>query len=792
MMTMENLNQWIRAKSLSILLLFIGLSNGMVAQQLDSLKHQLSLKTKPSEKAVLYNEIAWAALLEKKDSVVFYAEEALAFSKQHQLQEPLIVATLQMANIYRKKKQLDLAAQHLEQAQLLLQEGAFPEQQTRYRLFSAYLALSNRNLEKAIEQFQKGYTLSFEHNPKLQFSFCMGLGYAYQKQGAYEKAEEYLKKGLEVAKTTHNWEDKIKAYNDLGNFYARQERYDEALLLYKGSLELCEQHQDYKGQSRVYLNMGNIHLLKEHWTLAIEYYMQSAALKEQLEDRAGAAAIHNNIAAIYKEQKRYTESLEYYEKSRVHYNDIQDSVGLAETWINIAIIKVLQKEPQMAIVLLNKALNVLEQRNEQAAIAIAQLNLAFAYSEVGEYQLALDYLQFAEKVAKEKEDLHSMVSIANAYGANYFYLKNYPKAIQYYQEGLKIGQDLELLVEQRTALFGLYETKQYMGDFEASLKWFEQYTIIKDSLVNNRNNHQLVSLQEQYHTKQKEQEIAQLNIVNDNIELENQLKTKQFNLLLLGSLLILVIMGLLSLFLYYRQQQQKIVLKHATELHNKQINQLIQEQEIETLDVVFAAQQKERKSLAKDIHDTLGSFLATLKYQHEAGRPQTEEKAVQNQYQIMEQLIGQACTEVRSISHQMATGERFNFDLKKAIENLVQRIRNTQQFKVDFNYFGEHFSLPNETELTLYRIVQELFSNILKHAQASHAILQINQSESEITLMMEDDGQGFDVQHVASGGLGLNSISERVQKLKGAVQVDSHKGRGTTVVISLPSMISNP
>jgi signal transduction histidine kinase len=217
------------------------------------------------------------------------------------------------------------------------------------------------------------------------------------------------------------------------------------------------------------------------------------------------------------------------------------------------------------------------------------------------------------------------------------------------------------------------------------------------------------------------------------------------------------------------------------------VTQIINQQEIEVLDAVVDAQQKERKGIAKEIHDTLGSFLATLKYQHEAGKDlSNQDPSNQVQHELMEKLISQTATEIRSIAHQMATGEKFDFNLQAAISQLVDRIRNTQQFDLQFNYWGKEFSQNRELDLTIYRVTQELLSNVLKHAQASEAILQINQNEEEITLMVEDNGLGFVSDSEPSKGLGLRSIRERIQKINGQVNIDSHPQKGTTIILTIP------
>ncbi len=749
-----------------------------LTQSLDSLRQKLAQASTVVQQAELLNQIAWLAYQAEDKTALEAGREALDFAQAQGLGQPLVVAHLQLGEVLRDGKELEGAAQQLQQAKALLNNHNYPLEHVRWSLFTGKLAYSQRNYESALIHLGKGYQACPTSLLQWKRDFLVYLAKVQQRTGNWEAAEHYLRARLAL----NTAEDSILAFDKLGTLYAQQQNFVAALPFYEKSFALAQQQQDNQRESRAALNIGNIHLIEERWGKAVDYYMKSGALKEKVGDEAGLAILHNNIAAIYKDQERYQESLDYYKKSQAYYERVQDSVELAKTWVNIAVLNVLQQNFQAAIELLRAALPILDNAQDASTLLIARLNMGFAYSKVGKYQVALNYLELAEQEAQRQDDWYSMTAITNLYGGCYYYLQAYDKAIQYHRKALRLGEELELLMEQKTALFGLYESEQHRKNYKVALEWLSAYNVIDDSLTTLQTDRQLVELQEQYEAQEKEREIDRLNIENQNVELANALQARKINLLLVIAVFVGLLLILLSLFFFYRQQQQKIVWTQAQELHKEKVNQLMDKQALTTLDAVLGAQQKERKSLAKEIHDTLGSFLATIKYQHEAGQAADDPA----QYHIMAGLIEQACDEVRSIAHQMATGERFNFDLMTAIEDLVERIKNTQQFAIEFQYFGTGGELSQKNELLLYRIVQELFSNILKHAQATQATLQINQSETEWTVIVEDNGSGFDKEQV-DNGLGLKSISERVEELQGQWELDTSVGRGTTVVLTIPS-----
>lgn len=767
-----------------LLFTFLLLSNILTAEPLDSLKRLILQSNKVTEKAILYNELTWLNYEQKQDSSLYFAQEALSFAEEHQLTAPTITAELQLAEILRAQKEFDVSIKHLNKAKTWIQKGDFPTEQVRLFFIEGNIAYSQYKDADAISLFKEGLLLSKQYYPELCSDFCIKLSFLHSYQALYLEAEKYLEEGLSCTKEIAK---KIQLYTQLGNLHAKQQQYVKALDIYQKNIPLAQSIHSEIEISKALLNIGNIHLSKNDWVLALEFYLKSADLKEKIDDQEGLAILHQNIAAIYEKQVRYNKSIEYYIKCQDYYTTTEDSASLAEIWVNMGLINIVQEKYQSAIKLLNKTLTTLQAYPNPEIILIAQLNLGFSYTELGNYQKSAYYLNLAKKVAIARKDDASLVSIHNLNAANFFYLKDYQLAIQHYEKALLLSQQIGLLDKQEFALFGLYESNEYLGKTKEALVWHKQYVSIKDSLYNIATSNKLAELQEQYDSKQKAQDIKQLNIENKNIALESKLKTKQLN----QFFLIIVLGALVMLFLgfigWYRNKQQQERIVHTKALHEKKVTQMINQQEIEVLDAVVDAQQKERKGIAKEIHDTLGSFLATLKYQHEAGKDLSNQNAAdQEQHQLMEKLISQTATEVRSIAHQMATGEKFDFNLQAAISQLVERIRNTQQFDLQFNYWGNAFSIGRELELTIYRVTQELLSNVLKHAQASEATLQISQNEEEITIMVEDNGLGFSIDPDQAKGLGLHSIRERIQKVNGQVKIDAHPKRGTTIILTIP------
>jgi signal transduction histidine kinase len=150
------------------------------------------------------------------------------------------------------------------------------------------------------------------------------------------------------------------------------------------------------------------------------------------------------------------------------------------------------------------------------------------------------------------------------------------------------------------------------------------------------------------------------------------------------------------------------------------------------------------------------------------------------------ELVDHASTEVRRISHNMAPQALRMGSLKDAISDLATHAR-VMGLTVEYEWHGSEDRLPENIEIMLYRITQELVHNVIKHAQATHLLVQINRFEHEISIVAEDNGIGFDASvSKPEHGLGLKSLHSRVEYLDGILDIDSQSGEGTTISIQVP------
>nr|HPH18833.1 ATP-binding protein [Haliscomenobacter sp.] len=184
----------------------------------------------------------------------------------------------------------------------------------------------------------------------------------------------------------------------------------------------------------------------------------------------------------------------------------------------------------------------------------------------------------------------------------------------------------------------------------------------------------------------------------------------------------------------------------------------------------------------------VGSMLATVKMnlltvEEVLDRLPTERIVTYNQ---ANRLLDEACDKVRKLSHEFGEALLKQFGLKAQLEALLEAI-GTSKIAVELVTHGLNQRQDFQLELNLYRIIQELVHNVIKHAQATQISIQVSYFPENVNVVIDDNGRGFDVQSIQdSPGLGMLSIQSRVNEHAGHIHFDSRPGRGTTVMIDIP------
>jgi signal transduction histidine kinase len=293
-----------------------------------------------------------------------------------------------------------------------------------------------------------------------------------------------------------------------------------------------------------------------------------------------------------------------------------------------------------------------------------------------------------------------------------------------------------------------------------------QYVNKQDTLYKNNLADEVASIEGRHETFVKDQQIA---LLHRNVEVQN-LSLREKDLLverrtLLGAILALALIGIFGFYYFYTKRKQ--LLKEADYQRR-----LLEEQQ-ERHAAALAAENAERKRIARELHDGVGQMIASVRL-HMAARATPT-----NTYTDLETMLAETSNEVRFISHNLMPQalERKGFDA--AIEEFCERLSRTKKIEVVSHVepVGEQLT-PDRAQM-LYRVLQELVSNVLKHAQAKTVYVTLTIDGDEVCLTVEDDGVGFDQQQPTESGIGLENLKDRVASVGGQLDVDAKLGRGS-------------
>lgn len=303
---------------------------------------------------------------------------------------------------------------------------------------------------------------------------------------------------------------------------------------------------------------------------------------------------------------------------------------------------------------------------------------------------------------------------------------------------------------------------------------------LRDSIYSKERLQEQNFLEGKYQSQKKDKEIAELSV----IKVEKELTiVKRNRLLIIGSVSAISMLTIFWL-LYRRSKQRHIMAEKEQLLQQEQIKFLERQQQVVSLQSMVNGQESERTRIAKDLHDGLGGLFSTIKMLFSTLQHERKELEQDPLFSKSYDMVNNASEEVRRIAHNMMPEVLIKLGLVQAVQDLCNSINAGKLLSVSMQMYGMDNRLNASTEIMLFRIIQELLNNIIKHAYASEAILQFNRDGNRLSVTIEDNGRGFNLQQTDDKThAGLSSVESRVAYLNGKLSIDSQKEVGTTVMM---------
>jgi signal transduction histidine kinase len=362
---------------------------------------------------------------------------------------------------------------------------------------------------------------------------------------------------------------------------------------------------------------------------------------------------------------------------------------------------------------------------------------------------AIQGLQIADSLGYATEKSKSLSILAS------IFLKrsDWEKTKQYALQSL----DSDSTEVANTMLNYEYLSKAYahLGNAAKAGEYFDKHNALQASWSNKHYQSAIREMETKYETEKKETQIATL---------EDEKRLMIWLGIAGGAVLLL---ALAAFFFLWRWTVQK------KRLAESQIKQLEQEKQLIATQAVLDGEVQERIRLARDLHDGLGSMLASVKVNLQ--NTKREITGESKHYSLTIDLLDDSMKELRRIAHHLMPELLMRCGLKTSLETFCQSMPDTQ-----FHYFGEDARFDGKLETLLYRSAHELIYNAIKHAEATQTNVQLIQESGRISLTVHDNGKGFDPSR-ETGGMGLNNIRQRVAVFKGEFSICSEPGQGTEI-----------
>ncbi|MCK9204738.1 MAG: sensor histidine kinase [Bacteroidales bacterium] len=596
------------------------------------------------------------------------------------------------------------------------------------------------------------------------------------------KARDYGNAALSMAITINYTRGKSIANNRIGVTYDILSKYDSALIYYHKALVFSKETNDPK---LIASNLSNIGLA--HWHIgnnndALKYFFSSLSYFESAKNLNGLASAYNNIGLIYQSLRNSYKAIQFFDSSYVLYKKFNDEFGIGAVFTNIGSLYLSNKNNVKAYEYLIKSVKIKEKNKDYYGLSISYNYLGSLFIEKMDYDKALDYEQKSIDYAKIIGDDNEFASALLKIAVIYIKKNNAAKAME-----LNIlAEQLAKKTESQKLLYKTYQNFSdiYLlkGNVSKAFEYYRKYKETEDSVVNSQRFNQIYDLELKHETEKSATEIALLNrqkkIQTLQIEKQKLVISKRNNqIILVITCFFITLLILYIIYLNYRHKQQIKLDEAIYNVREKRANEVIE------------AEIKERKRIGEELHDGLGQILSLLKLTL---------TSLENKQTLFsdkqKELIGNAVeltdnafSELRNISHNMAPLFLKEKGLTNSIKDLLDGLNQSNKYKVSMDITGFNNQLENFLELTIYRVVQEALNNIIIHAEATEINFQLLQSDKEITMMIEDNGKGFDIGELENKhGIGLRNIRSRVENIGGKLHLDSVISRGTIVTIIIP------
>lgn len=549
-------------------------------------------------------------------------------------------------------------------------------------------------------------------------------------------------------------------------------------------LELARQNKDQVTLGKTYFLMANFQAEKfANYDNAIEYYTRAKQYFQISGDSTNFYKTQYAIAKRYMEAGFLTESYKLYStilESKFIKNDPKQNAWML---FEMSRLSKLRGDEYQSLQYLNQAIiinSTVQDTVLMTRLSFEKINTLIELLEI-DSALVLAFNTF--KLSNEHNNLDEIAESLFYIGYLNKLKLDYDKAIKYLTKSENIYHYKAYDEKRKKLYFELSESYAQSGNYKSAFEYINKYTLLNDSILNKSRIESISNLALKYGTKEKESSIKVLEIDKQYAEEKNKKQKRILYALTIGLFVVLTFIYFLIRFYNQRIASTNIINEQKEEINKRKIKELEDNIKITSMQSVIEGQEIERERIAKELHDSLGGLLSTIKLQFDNSKFNLDNNFNYTAFHRAHELLDTAVEEVRTISRNLQPGSLKKLGLVAAIKDLINRFESLQSPEIYFQYYEVPQIMDKMVSLTVYRILQELLTNSLKHANAKEILIQLNTEDDELVIQYEDDGIGFDQSNIYKKGMGLENIKSRINYLHGSLSLDSNHNEGLSVLI---------
>lgn len=562
-------------------------------------------------------------------------------------------------------------------------------------------------------------------------------------------------------------------YSDRGDF-AQSNLYADTAIFY-----LDKDTNRFAKVNLGYLlnNLGGDNIKMGDYARAIDCYTKAAEIFEKYDPDVLSSA-YGGMASVYDELLLPDKSIEYNKKAIKAAENSNNKATIGRQYLNYADRLIKKRQYSEAEAILKKTEPVVFETKDVISMALFYQVRGFINQYKKQFRQAIPDFKAAYQIGIDNDDKYQQIALLDPL------VKSLIEAGEM-DEARRMNDTLlhkSLLYNMNFGRLNAYTNmaKWYLvkNDYANAYLFLEKKTLLADSVSSDELKKKIALAEVRYKLAGKDREIQTLQAEK---QIQNlQLRQKNIlNYILVSSAVSLLII----LVLFYRNYQNR------QKIQQQRINELEKEKQLAATEAILKGEEKERSRLAQDLHDGLGGMLSGIKHSLNNMKENlimTPDNA--NAFEHSINMLDNSISEMRRVAHNLMPENLLKFGLAAAMQDYCSEMQLSGMLQVHCQFMGlKDKAIDQSLSVTVYRVTQELLNNIIKHAGATQAIVQIGATEKQLTITVEDNGKGMANDEIKlAKGIGWKNIYSRVQYHKGTVNVQSQPGKGTSVFIEFP------